>query len=264
MNNTYNSNMYLTTNSLNDIENNVENITNEIQEKIFDNQLSPLQNIEIGDYLNSKILYLSFPRNSYQNITSTTQETIITTDNNNTIGCVYNNDKKTIYVSYKNNLYPIYNKNDVDFNPDVNKIRLKLPYDFGIVTNVDTNNYFYQFIQIYDNDMIIPNYEKHVWSDNEILSMQKIDNIENAINNIGKYYYRPVNWLNTREWLKNSDIFDDNYNTNIQNISYQDLNRWLNNLSLISFDDLDKMTIWNTNFTQIEWNGESNVEWEEY
>jgi hypothetical protein len=93
--------------------------------------------------------------------------------------------------------------------------------------------------------------------------MQKIDNIENAIKNIGRYYYKPVNWLNTREWLKTSTIDDDNDNMNIQNISYQDLNRWTNNLNLISFDDLDKMTIWNSEITQLEWDEQSDIEWED-
>lgn len=264
MNNTYNSNMYLTTNNLNDIENNIETLTNQIQYYIFDNETSSLINLEVGDSLNSRTLYLSFPRNSYENVTSSTETKILTTDNNNSIAYISANDKKSIYIIYKNKSYIIYNKNNSDFNPNVNKVKMKLPYDFGIISNIDNTDIFYQYIKMYENDMIIPNYEKHVWENNEILTMQKINNIENGIKNIGRYFYKPIGWLNVREWLKDSDIFDDNTNTNIQNISYQDLNRWTNNLSLINFNNVFDKTFWNTNITGIEWNGRTNAEWEEY
>lgn len=262
--NDYNANMYLATQMLNDVEDNIETLTNQIQYYIFDEETSSLINLEESDNLNSRILYLSFPRNSYEDITSSTKTEILETNNGNSIAYISDSNKKSIYVIYKNKIYLIYNKNNSDFNPNINKVRLKLPSDFGIISNIDTNDTFYEYIQIYKNDMIIPDYEKHTWENDEVLTMKKIDNVENAIKNIGKYYYKPTGWLNTRDWLKDSDIFDDNYNINIQNISYQDLNRWVNNLSLINFDDVFDKTFWNGNVTGIEWNGRTTVEWEEY
>ena len=81
MNNYYNSDMYLKTSDLNNIENDIESITDEIQQNVFNNQQSPLRNIRVGDNLNGKTLYLSFPKNIYEYIT-TSENNFITTDNN--------------------------------------------------------------------------------------------------------------------------------------------------------------------------------------
>ncbi len=87
--NEYSANIYLTPNDLNNIEDIIENITNEVQEKIFDNTQSPLRNIQVGDNLSGKTLYLSFPRDSYENITSSTRTEIITIDSNTRIAYIY-------------------------------------------------------------------------------------------------------------------------------------------------------------------------------
>lgn len=71
MNNNYDSNMYLITSYLNDFENQIDYVTNQIQEKVFDDAQSPLRNIQVGDNLSGKTLYMSFPRDSYENITNT-------------------------------------------------------------------------------------------------------------------------------------------------------------------------------------------------
>ena len=49
----------------------------------------------------------------------------------------------------------------------------------------------------------------------------------------------------------------------MKNISYQDLNRWVDNLNMINFDDLENMTIWNSDITQLQWNMNSDIEWED-
>ena len=282
MNNNYASTMYLTTTDLNTFENRIESITNEVQEKIFDNVSSPLKNIEIGDNLNGKTIYLNIPPAFYNTYDQIRFIDIVTTNKDNKIYLMYTRRDTAgedvllitsiqlqyhlhgdiVYKSY--HLYYYYD--DVDTGEsflETNKKAFKLPNDFGIVTSIDTNNSGYQYIKIYDDETIIPDYVKHVWANNEELSMQKIDNIEKGLLNIGKYYYKPDNWINVREWLKVSTINDMDSNMNIQNISYTDLNRWLSNLELINFNNLDILTIWNSDISQIYWNIENNVEWED-
>lgn len=267
MNSNYNSNLYLTTQDMNDIEIEIESLTSEIRENIFDNQSSPLQNIQVGDNLNGKVLYLSFPRTLYESLPDN-NVVIIRTDSGNTIRFykhVYSSyNRLMVEFIYNNKVYTLYRKDTDENYIRYNVKRFKLPFDFGTVTNIATDNIFYQYIKIYENDSLLPDYERHFWNDNEVLSMQKIDNIEHGVKNIGDYYYKPNGWLTSREWLKDNNINNIDTNTNIQNISYQDLNRWLNNLTLISFDNLDKMTIWDTNITQIKWNEDNDTEWEDY
>ena len=62
----YNDSIYLKTSDLNSIENTIESITNEIQEEVFNNQSSPLRNIQVGDNLNGKTIYIQFPQNIYE------------------------------------------------------------------------------------------------------------------------------------------------------------------------------------------------------
>lgn len=273
MNDTYNANMYLIKSDLNTVENQIETLTEEIQENIFNNTTSPLRNIQVGDDLNGKTIYLNIPSNFYENITENVNTVIISTNNSNSI-TLYRDSYFSeedfiwgIYITYKNKDFYLYHyttdsENDVS-ELHTNKKRFKLPMDFGIVTAIDTNNDGYQYIKIYNDQRIIPNYVKHTWVDNEFLSMQKIDNIEQGIKNIGEYYYKPQGWLNSREWLKISNINTDNKDMNIQNISYSDLNRWLTDLNLIDFDNLDKMTIWNSTISEIDWNKQNDTEWED-
>ena len=58
--NEYNANMYLATNMLNNIENQIEDVTSNIEEYVFSNTVNNMKNIEVGDNLNDKMLYLSF------------------------------------------------------------------------------------------------------------------------------------------------------------------------------------------------------------
>ena len=265
INNNYNSNQYLKPSDLNNLEDVIESITNEIQEKIFDNTQSPLRNIQVGDDLSFKTLYLSFPKNSYENINNTTFKDILSTDNNYSIHYRLNpeNGFHNITIIKDSIYYILYGKHDSNESLYSNIIRFKLPQDFGIVNIIDNTDIFYQYIKIYDDETIIPNYEKSTWYDDEILTMQKIENLEHGIKNIGYYYYKPKNWINNIDWLKTSTVNDINYNLNTKNISYQDLNRWLTDLNLINFDNLDKMTIWNSNVSEIDWNKQNDTDWEE-
>ena len=263
--NNYNANIYLTPTDLNDIENMIEDITNDVQEKIFNNTQSSLRNIQIGDNLSGKTLYLSFPRDSYENITSSTRTEIITIDSNTRIAYIYSNARKYIYVRYKNTSYFVYAKDDSSSNPYLNYVRFTLPIDFGTVTQIDSNDNFYQYIQIYEDEKIIPNYVKNTYSLNDVPTMRQIDNLENGIKNIGEYYYKPVGFVGNREWLGTAEIGKSNfYGTNMQNISYLDLNRWLVDLQVINFDNLDELTIWDSDISEIDWNEQNDTEWEEY
>lgn len=278
MSNNYNANIYLTTNDLNNVEERIEELTEDIREKVFDNTNAYLRNIQVGDDLSGKTLYLSLPRTIYESIPDTDTSThifIAIATNNTVVGICYRyypNSNKAIGVRLKDDssetgyiikyLYS-YSLITDNGNPYLNHVRLTLPNDYGVVTSIDTNSEFYQYVKIYD-ESIIPNYTKHRWYDNETLTMQKIDNIEQGVKNIGYYYEKPDGWVNEKEWLPDATKkYDGNYGVGIKTISYQDLNRWYNNLELINFDDLDNMTIWNArnDITQLTWNEDSDVEW---
>lgn len=277
MSNSYNANIYFKTSDLNNIENQIEEITEDIRENVFDNTDAYLRNIQVGDNLGGKTLYLSFPRDTHTNIPTTDTAThlfIAISNNDTTVGVgykYYTDSNKAIGVRVKNKssdtgyilqyLYS-YSLTTDNGNPYLNYIRFTLPLDYGVVTSIDSNNTFYQHVKIYD-ETVIPNYTKHRWYDNELLTMQKIDNIEQGIKNIGDYYYKPTGWINVREWLKTSTIDNMYDDMNMQNISYMDLNRWMSNLNLINFDNLNELTIWNSTISEINWNEENDTEWEE-
>ena len=46
-------------------------------------------------------------------------------------------------------------------------------------------------------------------------------------------------------------------------IKKEDLNRWVDDLNITNFNDLDKITIWNSDITQLQWNMNSDIEWED-
>lgn len=260
----YNSNLYLTPLSLNSVENKIDEITNNIQEYIFNNETSSLSNIGTGDNLNGKTLYLSFPRDCYTDITNTTEIDIIKVNNSNKISYIYADNKRSIRVVYNNTSYDIYAKNDSDNNPYINYVRYKLPFDFGVVTEIDSNDDIYQYIKFYDDEFIIPNYVKNTWSVNDVLIMRKIDNIEKGIKNIGDYFYKPNGWQTTKDWLGTAELGkNNNYGVNTKNISYLDLNRWGMNLNAITSYDTTNITLWNVNVSQIDWNIDDDVEWED-
>lgn len=67
----------------------------------------------------------------------------------------------------------------------------------------------------------IPAYTMKSWNNNDYLLYTYLNNIEIGLKNIGKYYYRPYGWQDTKIWTPN------------QGFSYRDLNRWITNLNLI-------------------------------
>lgn len=264
--NSYNANMYLSPTDLNNIENKIQEITRKIRLFVFEGFNNSLRNIRVGDNLGGKTIYLSFPRDSYENINNTTRTDIIDVDDNTRIAYIYNTSsaKKYIYVRYKGVSYYIYAKNDDALNPYLSFIRYTLPLDFGTVSQINSSDNFYQYIKVYNEENIIPDYEKNVWSINDILTMKKIDNIEQGIKNIGDYYYKPNGWLGSKEWLGTARLGqDNNYALNTRNISYLDLNRWNINLDSIKSYNINDLTLWNTIVSQIDWNTESNIEWED-
>ncbi len=282
MDNSYVNTMYLSTNDLNAFENRIESITNEVQEKIFGNAQSPLKSIEVGDNLNEKTLYLNIPANFYNTYDGIKFIDLATTNKGNKLRLIYTRRdsagedvlwitrisvqylKKgnTIYSAY--DLYGhLYDIDTGELTLESNIKRFKLPRDFGTVTAISTDNEGYQYIKIYDDETIMPNYVKYTWVDDEFPSMQKLDNIEKGIDNIGKYYYKPIGWNTFGEWLKTSTIENKYVNKNEKNISYTDLNRWLSNLNLINFEDLNSMTIWNSVVSEIDWNMQNDTDWEE-
>lgn len=258
MNDTYNKNVYLTVSDLNDIESTIESITNQIKQNIFNNTSSSLRNIQVGDNLNSKKLYLSFPRNLYESMSSG-ENTFVTTNNNGYIKSTKETSgskRSFIDTISTDDTYRIYLKYNTNISTSINSINSTLAYNFGTVTSINSSNQAYQYVKIYENEDVIPNYVKHVWQNNEVLSMQKINNIEQGIRNIGRYYYTPIGWINIKERLKQ-------FGTNSNNISYRDLNKWKTNLSLINFDNINTLNIWNSNIIQLDWNKYSSEEWED-
>lgn len=260
--NTYNEHMYLKTSDLNNIENKIYELTDEIQKKIFNNQSSSLRGIRIGDNLDFKKIYMYFPMILHKSMIGNDIRFIETTNGYFTYtaesyaGGFYTQYTIDMYIgNERTRLYELYAYTD-NTPPYTVTQSILCDGDIGVVTHVNTNDPVYKCMFVYDNDDVIPNYVKHTWVDNELLSMQKMDNIERGVANIGRFYYKPQGWEPTIEWF-------DNTNKNIRSISFRDLNRWVNNLSLINFDKLNEMTIWNTEYTQIVWNKYSSVKWEE-
>lgn len=69
--------------------------------------------------------------------------------------------------------------------------------------------------------MKIPVYKKKTWIKKDFLLYSYLNNIEEGIENLGKYYFRPYGWQKAKEWSKGMGF------------SYKDVNRWINDLNLI-------------------------------
>lgn len=111
----------------------------------------------------------------------------------------------------------------------------------------------YELTVFLKNLIEIPNFDQKTWTMLDFPYIEEIDRIEQGIENLGKYFYKPDGWIDTRTWTINDSkaIFD-----------YEDINRWINNLNLIYEHKNDEVTIWNGP-SYISWNEATEIEWEE-
>ena len=226
-----------------------------------------LRNIKIGDRLSDKILFLNFPWESYENITNTKLKKIIIVDNENDIQYEKNTNNSRRWIAYRyeqdKTNYILYSKYDSEINNGFNYIRYKLPKGMGIVTSINNTDIFYPYIKIKDNEYKLLKYNKKTWIDNEIPYLQYIDNIEEGINNVAKIFYIP-NEYESKEWTTTGyyGIGVNDYGLAQKPISEKDFERWNKNIELLesAFDSF--FNIWNI-ISYINWNEESQFEWEE-
>lgn len=265
MQNNYDANMNLSYEDLNRIEDKVEELTEKVEQNIYSGSHATLRNIQVGDNLSGKTIYLSFPRDSYKNINSSSVDLVRMDNSLLRIYYGFNILKyisivlldPSLLVGITSFIY-CYNTSEDTGNPYLNIIRFKLPNDFGTVTYINDSDELFKYIKIYDEN-IIPEYIKKTWVLNEIPYMQDIDRIEQGIKNLGDYFTKPVGWITPREWFKTNTLTDrSDYGVGSKGFSYIDINRWINNLNLIEQEDMDDVTIWNTNKTQYYWNEEDD------
>jgi len=74
-------------------------------------------------------------------------------------------------------------------------------------------------------------YTKKTWTDDEFVYVDDIKNIEDAIEYLGYGFGYPDGWQKSRDW----DL------TGTNNISYKDLNRWLNNIKILADGDFNPL-----------------------
>lgn len=67
----------------------------------------------------------------------------------------------------------------------------------------------------------VSTYTPKTWNKKDFLLYTYLNNIEEGIKALGKGYYRPKGWQNTKTWAGGMS-FD-----------YRDVNRWINDLNLI-------------------------------
>lgn len=98
-------------------------------------------------------------------------------------------------------------------------------YDTDILTVNELNaieNKIYEVTnKVYEYNANIPSYTKKTWVSTDFLVYTYLNNIEIGLKNIGKYYYRPYGWQNTKLWEAK------------QSFSYKDVNRWINDINLV-------------------------------
>jgi len=84
--------------------------------------------------------------------------------------------------------------------------------------------------------------------------IEDVEYIENRIDDLGNYFYKPYGWIKKREYSLSKK----------ENFSYKDINRWINNLSLFSNAlENTNVTIWNYQSFE-NWNNDDvTLEWEE-
>ncbi|MBO5138668.1 MAG: hypothetical protein J6B89_03400 [Bacilli bacterium] len=255
-------NKYLTKDLLNDIEDKVEKLHNKFKIK-FKAEETSLRNIQIGDILSNRILYLNFPFESYETILS--EIPFITIDNEKFL-CRKVSLTGNQYIGYKylehyNFLYYKYNNQK---NLLYNYIRYKLPKNYGIVTSINNKDDFYSYVKVKNDEYKLLKYNKKIWVDNEIPYLQYIDNIENGINNVAEILYIPPGY-ERKEWTTTGyyDIESNDYGLAQKPISEKDFRRWNSNIKLLESVIDSFFCVWNVE-SYINWDKNSTFEWEEY
>lgn len=254
-------NNYLNKQNLNDIENKVLLLHSLFKSK-FDLQETTLRNVKIGDNLNQRKLYLSFPFESYTLINFESPFIVlndekfickkVSSDGNQYIGYKYNGHYNFLYYKYTNKKSILYNY-----------IRYKLPNDYGIVSSINKNDEFYKYVKINDDEYKLLEYNKKTWIDNEIPYLQYIDNIEEGINNVAEILFKPVGyeykiWTTTGHY----GIESNDYGLAQKPISNKDFERWDNNIELLTEIINSTINFWNV-ISYINWNEDSQFDWEE-
>lgn len=101
-------------------------------------------------------------------------------------------------------------------------------YESDIFTYEDANSiedYIYQTYMLLNKQMGTSySYTKQLWYKNSALLVPKLNHIEEGIKLLGQYYYRPEGWQKTKIWNA----------TKPEKFDYTDVNRWINNLNLIT------------------------------
>lgn len=101
-------------------------------------------------------------------------------------------------------------------------------YESDILTYEDMGEieeYIYQTYLLLNKQMGTSySYTRQTWYKSSALLVPKLNHIEDGIKNLGQYYYRPEGWQATKLWNT----------TKPEKFDYTDVNRWINNLNLIT------------------------------
>lgn len=253
---------YLTKDLLNDIESKVYSLHKLYREKFGLSETS-LRNVQVGDDLSNRIVYLNFPWESYENISI--EKIFITIDENNFLCSRLNATSTGKYIAYKylEHYNFLYYKYDDSTNNLYNYIRFRLPKDYGKVTSINESDSFFSCVKICDSKYQLQEYNKKVWVANEIPYLQYIDNIEEGINNVAKILFEPADY-EYKEWTTRGyyGISDSDYGLAQKPISDSDFERWNRNIELLKDVINGNYIIWNV-VSYINWNENSDYEWED-
>lgn len=259
-------NEYLSAKMLNDIENKISDL-HILFKNFFCLEETGLRNIKIGDDLDNRILYLHFPRNSYESINNENDIAFINTDRGEKVLYKYKDNTKSIsYTRVDIQLQVLlYSKNDNVVNQSINYIRYHLPSKMGYVTFIDNTDPFFDCIKIKSDKYRLLEYQKKEWKENEIPYLQDIDRIEEGINNIAELLYKPLGYI-YKPWTTMGyyQIGQPNdYGLGQKPISKNDFNRWKKNIDLLKNIMNEIVNVWNV-ISNINWNEDSLLEWEDY
>ncbi len=254
-------NEYLSYQLLNEIEEKVEELHKLFKYK-FNLIETSLRNIKVDDDLSNRMLYLNIPYDSHKYIDEEAPFIIV---NNNHFICSKVSTSGNMYIGYKyqGHYNFIYYKFLKEKNNQYNYIRYKLPDDYGIVFNTSKSNRFYNCFKIKDDKYKVLEYTKKEWFINEIPYLQYIDHIEEGINDIADFFYKPVGYR-YKEWTTTGyyNIEKTDYGVAQRPISINDINRWNKNIELLEDAFNSIFCVWNV-VSYINWNEESEFSWEE-